>query len=148
MLSDGVRQYTWQGGRTLAKTKTASETWTYKYDLNGMRIRRGTGSKTYNYAYHGSQLTHMTYGNVKLHFYYDVSGRPLSVNYNGTTYYYVLNLQGDVVAILDSVGNWVVKYRYDAWGRPLETDGSMASTLGQYNPLRYRGYVYDEETKL
>ncbi len=24
----------------------------------------------------------------------------------------------------------------------------MASTLGQYNPLRYRGYVYDQETEL
>lgn len=33
-------------------------------------------------------------------------------------------------------------------GKLLTTTGSMASTLGLYNPLRYRGYVYDRETNL
>ena len=125
-----------------------STTWTYTYDANGMRTRRTNGSTTYNYTYHGSQLTHMTYGSIALHFYYDASGRPLSVTYGGATYYYVLNLQGDVVAILNSSGAQVVGYTYDAWGRLLTVTGSMASTLGQYNPLRYRGYVYDRETGL
>ena len=60
----------------------------------------------------------------------------------------MLNLQGDVVAILNSSGVQVVGYTYDAWGRPLSTTGSMSSTLGLYNPLRYRGYVYDTETGL
>ena len=44
--------------------------------------------------------------------------------------------------------SWVVGYTYDAWGRVLSTTGSLASTLGTYNPLRYRGYVYDHETGL
>ena len=30
----------------------------------------------------------------------------------------------------------------------MSTDGTMASTLGAANPLRYRGYVYDTETGL
>ena len=68
--------------------------------------------------------------------------------YNGTTYFYATNLQGDVVAILDSSGKAVVKYSYDAWGKLLSTTGSLASTLGVHNPLRYRGYVYDPETGL
>ncbi|MBQ3215077.1 MAG: RHS repeat-associated core domain-containing protein, partial [Oscillospiraceae bacterium] len=34
------------------------------------------------------------------------------------------------------------------WGKPLSITGSMKSTLGQYNPLRYRSYVYDRETGL
>jgi RHS repeat-associated protein len=42
----------------------------------------------------------------------------------------------------------VVEYRYDAWGKLLATIGSMAATLGKYNPFRYRGYIYDEETGL
>ena len=37
---------------------------------------------------------------------------------------------------------------YDAWGKLLTTTGSLASTLGAYNPLRYRGYVYDRELGL
>ena len=53
-----------------------------------------------------------------------------------------------MVAILDSSGNPVVGYAYDAWGNILSVTGSMASTLGRLNPLTYRGYVYDWETGL
>ena len=64
-----------------------------------------------------------------------------------TKYYtYVHNLQGDVVGILDNTGALVVEYKYDAWGKPLSTTGTLATTLGVENPLRYRGYGYDEET--
>ncbi len=42
----------------------------------------------------------------------------------------------------------MVEYAYDAWGKPIATTGSMASTLGEDNPFRYRGYFYDEETGL
>ncbi len=52
------------------------------------------------------------------------------------------------MAILNSSGTSVVTYTYDAWGRLLTTSGSMASTLGVHNPLRYRGYVYDTESGL
>ena len=58
------------------------------------------------------------------------------------------NLQGDIVAILDSNGTAVVQYKYDAWGKPISKTGSMANTLGTVQPFRYRGYVYDEETGL
>ena len=56
--------------------------------------------------------------------------------------------QDDVVGIFDNSGNEVVSYRYDAWGQPLNVTGSLATTLGVYNPFRYHGYVYDEETGL
>lgn len=81
-------------------------------------------------------------------FTYGGSGLPLSVNFNGTDYYYVTNIQGDVVSILNSSGAEVVTYTYDAWGNILSTGGSMVSTLGAYNPFRYRGYVYDQEIGL
>ena len=67
---------------------------------------------------------------------------------SSSTYYYVTNLRGDVIAILNSSGTAVVEYTYDAWGNPISTTGSMATTLGATNPLRYRGYVYDEDTEL
>ncbi len=41
-----------------------------------------------------------------------------------------------------------VAYTYDAWGNVLSVTGSMADTLGYWNPCRYRGYVYDNETQL
>ena len=60
----------------------------------------------------------------------------------------MFNAQGDVVALVDGTGKVVVEYSYDAWGQPLTITGSMMDTLGKANPLRYRCYVYDEETGL
>ena len=90
----------------------------------------------------------MKIGSTVLNFAYDASGTPMAVTYGGTTYYYATNIQGDVVAILNASGAAVVTYTYDAWGNILTTTGTMASTLGVHNPLRYRGYVYDPETGL
>ncbi len=70
------------------------------------------------------------------------------MNYNGTIYHYVYNLQGDVIALLDDSNSIVVEYKYDAWGALLGKTGTLSGTLGTLNPFRYRGYVYDEETKL
>ena len=80
-------------------------------------------------------------------FVYDESGRPLAVLYstNGTdftTYYYILNLQGDVVKLIGTDGSIAASYTYDAWGNILLSSGTMA----EKNPLRYRGYYYDSET--
>ena len=113
-----------------------------------MRTSRTNGSTTYGYIYNGGSLSQMTVDGNTLYFAYDASGAPMAVTYNGTTYYYATNLQGDVTAILNTSGSAVVTYTYDAWGNILSTGGDLASTLGAHNPLRYRGYVYDPETKL
>ena len=121
-------------------------TWSYTYDANGMRTSRSNGSKTYNYVYNGSQLTQMTVGNDTLYFTYGILG-PNTVTWNGTTYYYALNAQGDVTGIFNREGQQVVLYNWDnAWGYNPIPEGSMANTLGTLNPLRYRSYVYDTET--
>ena len=110
----------------------------------------------YDYIYTGTQLTQMIVTTTvddevptteTLYFTYETSG-PMTVTYNGETYYYAANLQGDVVAILDDSGDAVVEYTYDAWGKLLTTSGDLADTLGETNPLTYRGYVYDTETTL
>ena len=60
-----------------------------------------------------------------LDFIYDESGKPFALNYstNGgssfTTYYYVLNLQGDVVKLVTDSGAVAASYEYDAWGNIL-----------------------------
>ena len=40
----------------------------------------------------------------------------------------------------------MVEYAYDAWGNVLDISDTYASTLGQNNPIRYRGYYYDSDT--
>ena len=61
--------------------------------------------------------------------------------YNGVKYFYLKNAQGDVTGLVNASGTQVVSYAYDPWGAPMSTGGTMASTLGAANPLRYRGYV-------
>ena len=139
--------YTWEHGRELAAMSNGNTTWTNTYNADGLRTQRTNGTTTYSYVYNGSSLSQMTVGSHILYFAYDVSGTPMSVTYSGTTYYYATNLQGDVTAILNTSGTAVVTYTYDAWGNILTTTGTMAETLGAVNPLRYRGYVYDTETR-
>ena len=148
VLNDGTWTYTWKNGRQLATMSKSGVTWSFAYDANGMRTQRVSGSTTYTYTYDDSTLLKMTVGSNTLIFTYGINGQPMSVNYNGTEYYYITNAQGDVVGILNSSGTEVVTYTYDAWGNILSTGGTMANTLGAHNPLRYRGYVYDQETGL
>ncbi|MBE6766102.1 MAG: RHS repeat-associated core domain-containing protein [Ruminococcaceae bacterium] len=42
----------------------------------------------------------------------------------------------------------MVEYTYDAWGKLLNTVDNSGINLGSINPLRYRGYYYDQETGL
>ena len=147
LLSDGTWTYTWQHGRQLAGMSKTGQTIAYGYDSDGKRITKTVDGTTYNYHYLGDQLVELTWDGNKLHFTYDSTG-PLSVNYNGTEYFYVKNAQGDVTGLVSASGTRVVTYTYDAWGNLLATTGSLAATLGEQNPLRYRGYVYDTETGL
>jgi RHS repeat-associated protein len=57
-------------------------------------------------------------------------------------------LQGDVTKIVDTSGNTVVTYTYDSWGKVLSVTGTLATTVGKKNPIRYRGYYYDTESNL
>ena len=120
----------------------------FKYDHNGLRVGKVVNGTKTKYMFHGKLVTHLTVGSDSLHFFYDTQSRPAKVSFNGTVYTYIHNLQGDIVGILDSSGNLVVEYKYDAWGKPIATTGSLAATLGTRNPFRYRGYIYDEETEL
>ena len=112
------------------------------------RIVESEVTTTYSYLYAGGKLlqeTVTTGDTTETHnFFYDNTGKPYAMQTGGTTYYYVTNLQGDVVALLDASGSTVASYAYDPYGKVLSAEGTMAET----NPLRYRGYYYDAETGL
>ena len=84
---------------------------------------------------------------ITMKFYYDDNGTPIMLDYNDTLFYYVTNLQGDVVGIVCEAKE-VGSYVYDAWGNPISTssNGTAEANIIQNNPLRYRGYIYDTET--
>lgn len=138
---------TWEHGRQLSSLQTAENSVGYKYDSNGMRTQKDVdGTKTYYYYDSDKNLIGLTKGNATLLFYYGSDGNATSFKYNGTMYYYIKNLQGDIVKIIDQSDTEVAGYVYDAWGNIRSTTGNEA--ISSLNPFRYRGYVYDNESKL
>lgn len=43
-------------------------------------------------------------------------GQPATMTYDGATYYYVYNGQGDVIGLTKADGTLVMGYTYGAWG--------------------------------
>ncbi len=63
------------------------------------------------------------------------------------------NTRGDVTELRTSGGSVYATYTYDSWGRcvsVIDGNGEVCSseTLAVQNSIRYRGYVYDNETDL
>ena len=147
--SDGTWSYIWEKGRQLQQISKVGEVVRFMYNEDGLRVQKvAVTTGTTNYTLHGKNIVHMTQGSNSLHFFYDAQDKPAVVLFNGTAYAYLYNLQGDVIGLIDSIGNKVVSYTYDAWGKMLSKTGTLASTLGTIQPFRYRGYVFDEETGL
>ena len=142
---------TWQGKR-LQSLSGNNTTASYTYDEQGVRSSKTVNGVTTTFSYNGSLLMAQVQGSgtsqVKQLYSYDANGQLISVNYNGTEYYYLRNGQTDIVGLMDGSGNRVVEYTYDAWGKLISTTGTLATSLGADNPFRYRGYYYDTETGL
>lgn len=143
---DGM-SFEWENGRILKNINTSDKAVQMSYDSNGMRTQKSVDGVKTNYYYDSNKnLIALVKGNDTLLFYYDSDGNATSFSYNGTMYFYVKNLQGDVVRIIDLAGTEVASYVYDAWGNIKDTKGEP--TIREINPIRYRGYVYDTETSL
>lgn len=128
-----------------------------------MRRTKAVGGVTHYYTYDGLNLIREEWGNNTILFLYDASGSPIGMQYRKSsyaegiwdTYYYEKNLQGDIIAIYNASGVKLANYTYDSWGRILSiTNGNNqdvtnnASHIGNINPLRYRGYYYDDDLDL
>ena len=138
----------WQGGRQLAGMTKGSDTLSFAYNESGLRTSKTVNGVTHNYVWQGSKLAADITDVYALYFHYDSSGEVIgftrTANGTDTEYFYVKNLQGDILKVITATGTEAAAYTYDAWGKLLTSAGDMADV----NPLRYRGYFYDTETGL
>ena len=139
---------TWQG-RQLVKAEKDKKL-SFTYDSEGVRTSKTVGSTTTKYLLNGTQILAQTTNGKTLCFFYDQQGNRVGMaDGSNNFYYYLYNIQGDVVALADaSTGKLVVTYTYDAWGKVLSVNDTTANSVGTQNPFRYRGYYYDTETSL
>ena len=149
--------FTWTKGRQLASATVDGKQVSYTYDMSGVRTSKTVNGTTYNYTTLSGKVMRQQWGNKSLEFIYDDGNQPFAMIYNdgstSTLYYYVLNTQGDVIALLNANGTLAASYNYGAWGNYSVhgADGKKttdATFIGHINPLRYRGYYYDRETRL
>ena len=148
--------FAWTKGRQLTEATVDGQNVKYAYDMSGVRSSKQVGDTTYTYTTLSGKVMRQTWGdNNALEFVYDDSNQPFAVIYKhgsaAELYYYLVNAQGDVAAILDSSGTMVAFYDYDAWGNCTVYNSSAKvltdpTSIANINPLRYRGYYYDAET--
>ena len=138
----------WQGGRQLASMTKGNDTISFVYKESGLRTNKTVNGVTHNYVWQGSKLAADITDTYALYFHYDSTGDVIgftrTANGADTEYFYVKNLQGDILKVITATGTEAATYTYDAWGKLLTSTGDMADV----NPLRYRGYYYDTETGL
>ena len=149
--------FTWSKGTQLTSATMGDTEISYAYDMSGVRSSKTVGGTTYTYTTLSGLVMQQTDGTQELYFLYDDSNQPYALVYkSGATetpsfYYYLLNVQGDVVALMNASGEIVAEYQYDPWGVPTVMNSSgtvmeQSTFIGNINPLRYRGYYYDTET--
>ena len=149
--------FTWEGRRLVGAVK-GSNTVSFTYNDEGIRTSKTVNGVTHTYYLNGSQITAEQWEDKLLVYLYDASGSPIGMMYRTTSYaiteldvfYFEKNLQGDIVAVYNSVGDKVASYSYsNAWGNhSVKYSNGGSSTGAQYNPFRYRGYYYDTDLEM
>ena len=135
----------WEKGRQLKSISDGANTVSFTYDEFGMRTTKTAGGITTNYVYENGKLLREVTGSDKIDFVYGSDGI-IGFRIGNKNYLYRKNVFGDVTEIYSDNGTLVGKYSYTAFGECIVkvNEGGIA----EKNPIRYRGYYYDEETSL
>ena len=99
---------------------------TYTYNANGIRTSKTVNGVKYTYVLDGTKILRETWGSNVMDTLYDNEDNVCGIVYNGDAYYFLKNLQGDVIAITDSSGETVAEYTYDASGRTTKVTSKKA----------------------
>ena len=103
---------TWEKGRQLKSFDSN----TYTYNANGIRTSKTVNGVKHTYILDGNKILREMWGSNTLIPLYDNENNVCGITYNNVPYYFIKNLQGDIIAILDKDAQTVARYSYDAWG--------------------------------
>ena len=142
--------YFYQGKRLVTVTKN-NKTISYTYDLEGLIIKKRVtieegdlpvSTTTTNYYYDNRKLVKEVCGNNIIDYFYDENNQLYGYKKNNTIYFYIRDVLGNIIGILNNSGVIVSKFDYDAFGNIINQTGSVISNF------RYKGYYYDTDIEL
>lgn len=148
VLTFGEKEYKWTAGRNLESITDGENTYSYAYDENGIRASKTVDGVTTYFNTRDGIIYSQSDGENTLYFQYNTNGEPIGFVCNDEQYFYITSQQGDVFGITDNNANLIALYLYDDWGKTvyIEAENDEGSKIANLNPLRYRGYYYDNET--
>jgi len=128
----------------------------YSYNDQGYRTKKvitvGSTVETYVYELLGSTVYYETYTNsinaslnYELSYLLDSGNEIIGFMYDGDPYYYLKDIQGNILSVVDGTGAIQVQYEYDAYGNLIN---SPSGTIAEINPYTYRGYRWDNEISM
>lgn len=137
-------------GRRLVRWLYGGGYYDYVYNDEGLRIKKTDyRGVTWNYIYDGNKLIRETSINNTLDFLYDEYDNLYGfIKDNSEKYLYIRDQLQNIIGITDINGKIVVKYSYDAWGALKNIEDTSSSGIGKLNPFRFKGYYYDNESRL
>ena len=156
--------YTWNGENRLIRAESSDTLVEMAYDYMGRRVEKKVSSKGLLSFYNWNVDKHykFAYDDYKLIAVYDAANNnallmtftwqpesvgldvPVSMTYDGNTYYYVTDGNKNVTGLLDQAGNRVAEYVYGPFGQLLGAEGELA----EVNPFRFSSEYADDETGL
>ncbi|MCL2522511.1 MAG: hypothetical protein FWE36_06595, partial [Erysipelotrichales bacterium] len=139
-----------------------NESLEFTYDSQNLRIGKkyvdNSTSYEVKYYYDGDRLITESGDNYRLDFHYDENGLLFgltdTVGVTSRQFYYLRDNTLNIIGLLNSQGQLVCSYRYeDAWGKhvTLNANGTIdtnQNSIGNVNPMRFKGYYFDRETGL
>ncbi len=127
----------------------------FTYNDKGIRTSKTTSDALYEYELDESRIISLrkTSNQVvnKIYFNYDLNGSLSSLTYNNKEYIYVRDTLQNILGIIDTDRNYIVKYSYSPFGevtRTILSNDVDDVFIANNNPFIFKGYYYDFETNL
>jgi RHS repeat-associated protein len=137
--------YFYQGKRLITVTKN-NKTINYTYDVEGLIIKKEVveynTTTTTNYYYDNRKLIKEVIGNNVISYFYDNNNQLYGYKENNNVYFYIRDILGNIIGIIDDIGTLLSKFDYDAYGNIINQTGTIISNF------RYKGYYYDTDLEL
>ena len=132
--------YEYDGLNRLIRTDDGANVSEYTYNGDNLRTSKTVNGETTSHIYKGMNVIQEQENGSYKASYYRVGARIMYSDADGDKNYYIYNGEGNVTKLLDGTYTLRASYTFDAFGNQ-SSDGEV------YNPFRYKGEYYDEETK-